>query len=678
MPRSPLVPAVLASVAYYLGAKLGLALTLYPDPISTLWPPNAIVLATLLLTPARFWWVILLAVFPAHVAVEVEAGIPLRMVLSWFVSNCSEALIGAASVRMLTPKPLRLESFAQMSAFVACVGFLAPFLSSFLDALFVTLNGWGQAGYWQVWRTRFFSNVLANLTLVPMILTVAGVEVVRLRRASAWRGVEACLLATLLVTVCYEVFVDLNPAPGTSAALLYVPLPLLLWAAMRFGPAGISTSVVVFALIAIWGATRGQGPFVTSSPSQNALSIQLFLIVMSLPLMTLAAVMEERRAATFIARQSEERLNLALSANQLGTWDWHIATDSAEWSQEAKRIFGLPDSDFPITRETFEGLVHPDDFAAVSRIITKTIEDRTPFDIEYRIIRPDGEVRWVFAKGKLMCDDAGVPLRLIGVHVDITERKRAELEAQNHRRELAHLGRVALVGELSGALAHELNQPLAAILANARAGQRFLAHDPPDLGQVDEILSAIVDDDRRAGDVIRRLRALLKKDEGPREELDVNQIVHEVIGIAHGDLIAREISVTRTLAPALPPVTGDRVQLQQVVLNLVLNACDAMQAASPGSRRLALATASENGDGVRITVTDTGTGVRADHIEEIFEPFVTSKAQGLGLGLAICRSIVSAHEGRLWAENNSERGATFHLVLPASAAALAEPRRTNS
>jgi len=666
MSRHSLVCALLLSAAYYLGAKLGLALTLHPDPVSVLWPPNAILLATLLLTPPRVWWVMLLAVLPAHVAVELAAGIPMPMVLCWFLSNCSEALIGAVSLRAIASMPPRFDTFGRVGAFVLCVGFLAPFLSSFLDAGFVKLNGWGDRGYWPVWRLRFFSNVLANLTIVPVIVSAVTVGLAEWRRASSWRRTESAFLAAALVAMCYAVFVAQNPAPGTSPAWLYAPLPLLLWAAVRFGPAGISTCLLVFAFLAIWGASRGQGPFVTSSPQQNALSIQLFLTVTSSALIALAAVMEERREAAIVMQRSEERLNLALSAAQLCTWDWDIRNDRTEWSSDSKVILGLSASEPPMTLEQFNQIVHSDDRAVVTRFVTGAIERRAPFEVEFRIMRPDGTVRWVLSKGKPVLDEMGVPVRIIGVKADVTDRKQAEFEAQSHRRELAHLGRVALVGELSGALAHELNQPLAAILANARAGQRFLSHDPPDLNQLHEILGAIVDDDRRAANVIGRLRTLLKKDEAPRELLDVNHIIHEVVGIAHGDLIAREISVTSVLSPGLPQVTGDRVQLQQVVLNLVLNACDAMQASPAGMRRLALATATENGDDVRITVSDTGPGVHHDHVERIFEPFVTSKVQGLGLGLAICRSIVSAHEGRLWVENNSEHGATFHLVLPVS------------
>jgi two-component system, LuxR family, sensor kinase FixL len=663
MPRSLLAPALLSSVGYYLGARLGFALTLYPEPVSTLWPPNAILLAALLLTPTRHWSVVVSAAFPAHLVVQLNAGVPMLMILCWFVSNSSEALLGAWLVRALVPGRLGLDSFAQVAAF-GCAAFVSPFVTSFLDAAFVSFNNWGQAGYWDVWRTRFFSNVLAMLTLAPAIVTAGG-AVAAWRRTVLRRRAEAVLLGIALVTVCYAVFV-VQDAPGSTPALLYVPLPLLLWAAVRFGPAGLSVASLIVAILALWGAAGGQGPFVTSSPADNALSMQLFLIVTTIPLMALAAVMEERRGAAVVMRQNEERLNLALSAVQLGTWELDIRRGQMEWSVEARKILGVPLGEPPETFEAFLRLVHPDDQPAVTSTVSQAIATCGSFEIEFRLLRPDGTLRWLFSKGKPLCDEAGVPHRVTGVQVDTTDRKQAELEAQRHRREVAHLGRVALLGELSGALAHELNQPLAAILTNARAGQRFLAHDPPDLEQLHEILTAIVDDDRRAGNVITRLRALLKNDDVRHEPLDLNAVVQEVERIIRADLIARDVSLTIDLSPDSALVTGDRVQLQQVVLNLVLNACDAMQATLPGRRRLLVATAVDERQGVRVAVSDNGTGIRAENLEQIFDPFVTSKAQGLGLGLAICRSIASAHDGRLWAENNSDGGATFYLVLPYS------------
>jgi two-component system, LuxR family, sensor kinase FixL len=248
---------------------------------------------------------------------------------------------------------------------------------------------------------------------------------------------------------------------------------------------------------------------------------------------------------------------------------------------------------------------------------------------------------------------------------DVTEQKHAELEAAEQRRELAHLGRVVSLGELSGALAHELSQPLAAILANARAAQRMLTSDPSNVAEVHEILEDIAEDDRRAGGVIHRLRSLLRKGEMQLQSLDLNGVVVEVLELMHSELIQRRVFAESQLAPSLPWVSVDRVQVQQVLLNLIVNACEAMPAERPGGHRLTIVTALTDQGAVRLSITDEGSGIPEGQIDRVFDPFVTSKEHGVGLGLTICRSIVAAHGGRLWAVNNPEGGATFHLVLSA-------------
>ena len=249
--------------------------------------------------------------------------------------------------------------------------------------------------------------------------------------------------------------------------------------------------------------------------------------------------------------------------------------------------------------------------------------------------------------------------------VDISERRQNERNAAAQRDQIAHLSRVAMLGELSGSLAHELNQPLAAILSNAQAAQRLLARDPPPLDMVGVILGDIVTSDRRAGAVIQRLRSLLRKEDAKHEALDVNAMVQESLRLMHSDLLNRQVEVKADYAPDLPPVDGDWIQLQQVMLNLLINGCDAM-AGREAPPRLVVTTGPGANGGVAIAVADNGVGIAPQDMKRIFEPFVTSKAHGIGLGLAICRSIVEAHGGRLWASNNAERGATISIELPAA------------
>jgi PAS domain S-box-containing protein len=300
---------------------------------------------------------------------------------------------------------------------------------------------------------------------------------------------------------------------------------------------------------------------------------------------------------------------------------------------------------------------------------------RAPVFNEETMAGPDG-IHTYFSVRFPLFDALRSVYGVCGISTDITGHKRAELEFQQQRNELAHLARVMTLSELSGSLAHELNQPLAIILTNAQAAQRLLAQQPPDLAELRDILADIVSEDERAGEVIKRLRALLKPGQTQLQMLSASALVDDVLRIARSDLIERGIRVRTELDGSLPQVMGDRVQLQQVLLNLILNAGDAMAANSPAGRHLTIGTAHRNGN-VRVSVSDTGCGLPPD-AERVFEAFYTTKKDGLGLGLQICRSIVSAHNGRLWAESRTAagiapddaaagRGATFHLELPATA-----------
>jgi C4-dicarboxylate-specific signal transduction histidine kinase len=286
------------------------------------------------------------------------------------------------------------------------------------------------------------------------------------------------------------------------------------------------------------------------------------------------------------------------------------------------------------------------------------------FQSECRVVLSDGSVRWVVSRGRVGVGAGREPVRLRVVSADITPRKRAELEAQRSREEITHLSRVAALGELSGALGHELSQPLGAILSNAQAAQRLLARGEPDLGEVREILEDIVADDKRAGEIIHHLRSLLRKGDQQQDELDLSEVVRKVLELLRAELVSRGVTLHAELEAKLPRVTGDRIQLQQVVLNLVTNALDAMASVPAAERRLAVRTERAADGGARVSVSDAGVGVPPEMLERIFHPFVTTKPDGLGLGLSICRTIVTAHGGRLWAESGAGGGATFVFVLP--------------
>ena len=297
-----LLAASLVGLAYYAGAKIGLALTFQPHPVSTLWPPNAILFATLLLTQTRRWWIFLVAAFPAHLLAQVNADIPTTLILCWYVSNCSEALISASLLRYLAGPEVNLNKTHSVALFIFAL-LVGGLLSSFLDAGFVMANSFGDSPYWTVFRMRFFSNTLASLTVVPVILTWARGELAPLRSISWRRYLEVGLL-TLGLLIVGLISVSANVAgENTRLSLLYLPLPLLLWAAIRFGPRGASVALLIVSIFEIWGAIHGLGPFSSQSAELNALSVQLFLILASMPLMFLAALIKELEQAQELIRK---------------------------------------------------------------------------------------------------------------------------------------------------------------------------------------------------------------------------------------------------------------------------------------------------------------------------------------------------------------------------------------
>ena len=319
-------------------------------------------------------------------------------------------------------------------------------------------------------------------------------------------------------------------------------------------------------------------------------------------------------------------------------------------------------------------------YAHPSAFLGKNIRDVMPAPVSERLLQASARVRTAEEPEKLeyalsvdgverfyeacvvRCDGD----KVLSIVRDVTERKTAEMEAAAQRLELAHLSRVAVLGQLTGTLAHELSQPLTAVLSNAQAARGFVDRDPMDVPELRATIDDIINDNRRAGAVIDRLRAFLRKQALALQPVNLNDVVREVVDLAHSEIIARGVIVASTLAQGTPFVLGDRVQLQQVVLNLLLNACDAMSETPVIQRRLALTTAVEDGF-VHLAVADRGTGIPKSRLDRVFEPFVTFRDEGLGLGLAISRSIVTAHNGSIQAENNADGGATFRCFLPLAA-----------
>jgi two-component system sensor kinase FixL len=642
---------VVVAASYYLGAKLGFALTFQPHPVSVMWPPNSILLAALLLTPVRTWWFLLLAAFPAHWLAQLQSNVPAGMILSWFISNSCEALIGAGFLRYFIRGPIKFDSLRTVGLFCVGGGFLGPFLSSFLDAGFVILNRWGEGGYWELWRIRLFSNVLTALTVAAGIVSWSAGGLGSLRHASRWRRLEAGFVFLGLLAVGFSVFVLYEVRPDENPALLYAPLPFMLWAAVRFGSRGAGAAVLLVALLAIWGAAHGHGPFSGRSPEENARSIQLFLIVSSVLLLLLAAAVEERRKAAerFVKafRSSPDAIMIKRRS------DFHIIEVNERWEE----LFGYRREE-AIGRTASELNLYLSK-ADRARLIARNASDGGSVrDLEMPVCTRTGEVRQALFCAEVV-DLAGERCLIVIIR-DITDRKRIEEASRN----LAHSSRLAMVGELTAMIAHEVNQPLSAILSNVETAEMLLDSSRPRLEEIRHILADVRDDDLRASEAIRRIRTLLRRRPMELQTIDLNDLVADVLHFVTGDAQIRRIELQTELAARLPAVNGDRAHVEQVLLNLLLNGMDALADIAEGNRRLLVRTAS-NGAMVEVSVSDNAHGIDPARLEQVFDSFFTTKKNGMGLGLSIARSIIESHQGKIWADNNPRGGATFRFTLPA-------------
>lgn len=659
----PTCIGLLAGIVYYFGAMVGFELTLPNHSVSTLWPPNSIVLAFLLLQPRQSYWIVLLGVFPAHLAIQLQSGVPLPLILCWFISNCSEALIGAICLRRYIVGPVDFSSLRCVLLYVVFAALLAPFLSSFLDAGFVSLVGWKeQQSYWEIWSTRFPSNVLAELTIAPVILLWAS-KGVEWFRGTAWhRHFEAFILMGGLIIVSLLFFSAQTTRIRTAPALLYLPLPFLLWAAMRFGAAVASTALLIVVLGSIFGAAHGGGPFISASPADNVFSLQMFLMTISLPIMFLAGLVEEQRQKAKVVSDSEVRFRSMANTAPALIWmsgaDKRFTFFNKAWLDLTGRTL-----DQELDNGWIEGL-HSEDSPSLLADYDRSFDAREKFSIEHRLRRYDGQYRWILNNAVPRFDADGTFLGYIGSAIDVSQRREAETNLRYQREQLARMARISTMGELAASLAHELNQPLTAILANAQAAERLIAAKPPDLEEVSAILHDIVKDNNRAGEIIWRMRALVRKENLELAEVDLSTVVRDVALLLHTDAILHDVRLRLDAPSGLAPVRGDRVHLQQVVLNLLLNAFDAMKDVPAKDREIALWVAADS-DSLRVGVSDCGTGVPGENLERVFQPFYSTKDEGLGMGLAISHSIIEVHGGRLWAESNDPKpGMTFYFSVP--------------
>ncbi|SDJ28666.1 MULTISPECIES: PAS domain-containing protein [Bradyrhizobium] len=371
---------------------------------------------------------------------------------------------------------------------------------------------------------------------------------------------------------------------------------------------------------------------------------------------------EDRKRTENALRQSEAYLAQAQRLSLTGTFGWRVATGENTWSAETFRIFGYDEAS-SATVDMVLARTHPEDRVAVRKAINRASTDQNDYDHAYRLMMPDGSVKHVRAVARATRDASG-GIEFVGAVTDVTATKRAEEKLHKAQAELAHVTRVTALGELTASIAHEVNQPLAAVVANAEACLRWLDRATPDLAAARRSAEWVINDATRASEVIRRVRALANKTDVEKVPLDLNDVVRDVMVLVQRELASHRVSVRMELAP-LPMILGDRVQLQQVIINLVMNGIEAMQPVTDRPRELAVRSGQDEARHALVSVTDCGIGIAADNANRLFNAFFTTKSSGLGMGLSICRSIVEAHGGRLMVSRNEGPGATFQLALPA-------------
>jgi len=369
----------------------------------------------------------------------------------------------------------------------------------------------------------------------------------------------------------------------------------------------------------------------------------------------------ERKRSEEELRRSEAFLAEAQHLSRVGSFSWRVATDEIMWSEQLYRIFEI-DRDVRVTFEVIGTRVHPEDVSVFQDQIERSRRDGSNMQLEIRLQMPDGAVKYVHVVAH--CRDDGGQLEYIGAVQDVTQRRLSEATLAMVRSELASVARITSLGVLTASIAHEVNQPLAGIITNASTCLRMLGADPPDVDGARETARRTIRDGNRASDVVTRLRALFSKKEFTLEPLDLNEATREVIALSLSDLQRHRVILQSELADDLPILTGDRIQLQQVILNLLRNASEAMDDVHERPRVLLIKTEREDGDRVRLSVRDAGIGLVPRSLDSLFDAFYTTKSGGMGIGLFVSRSIVESHQGRLWAEPNDGPGATFLFSIP--------------
>jgi PAS domain S-box-containing protein len=373
-------------------------------------------------------------------------------------------------------------------------------------------------------------------------------------------------------------------------------------------------------------------------------------------------ITERKRAEEALARSQATYLAEAQKLSTTGSFGWNAVTREIMWSEETFRIFGYEPTFKPTVGSALRR-VHPDDLALVRRVTDRAAAEKKEFDFEHRLLMPDGTVKQVRIVARVATDEPG-SLQFVGAVMDITAAKQAQEQLHHAQAELAYVTRVTTLGELTASIAHEVNQPLAAIVTSGDASLRFLGQDPPQLDEVRAAVKRMISDGKRASDIVQRIRALTRKTEQQSAPVELNNVISDSVALTQREMTSQRAVLHTELTPGLPAVAGDAVQLQQVIVNLIINGIQAMASIDDRPRELVIRSSRDEAGQVLVQVEDSGVGIDPQNATRLFNAFFTTKTDGMGIGLSVCRTIIEAHGGRLWASSNPGPGATFQFSLP--------------
>ena len=657
---------LLTGVCYYVATEIAWALCFPDSKVSLLFPPHAVLVAILLLVPTRHWWAYTLASICGHFVATQQAQWPVLYALHCEAFDAAQNVLVAAGIRIFIKSPLKTITLRDAVVFVLIAVVIVPFGTAFWGAAFTISNHFG-THYWIEWRNLGISNGVTAVVFVPAFLLAANYLSSGGTKLKLAQWIEISILTAGILAVGAFVFDKIPAGPGTSPALLYTPIPFLIWAALRFGLGGISAYMLVITCQAIWGAMHGRGPFLMQTPPENVLALQMFLLVTGTPLMFLAVLIQEERRSRSALRESEVRFRNVADTAPVLIWMSGQDKEGVFFNKSWLEFTGRT-----VAQELGEGWlegIHADDLANCLGVCGTAFGRREVFTVEFRLRRKDGEYRWLLDTGTPRFESDGTFLGYIGSCIDITERRQAELDHQLQNMELARVGRLSLMGELAASLAHEVNNPLGAMVANASAGQRMVARGNMETEELQELLADIIADGHRAREVIQGIRNMVRKSETSQARVSMNEVIRDLIRIVRADAIARKVDLVAEVDANAGIVMGNRVQLLQVLLNLTLNAFDAVSVMRASTRRVVIRAERVTDGQICLAVLDSGPGFPAGIVEQLFEPFFSTKAEGTGMGLAIARTIIEAHGGRLSGKNCDDGGAIFTVCLPEAAEA---------